>query len=102
MWGKSGILREEQEILVPAKQIEPEDLVVVRMGNVIPFDGVVSRGEAMVNQASMTGEAVPVKKTAESYVYAGTVVEEGELIICVKAVSKATRFEKIRDHDRRV
>ena len=93
--GKVWILREEQEILVPAKQIEPEDLVVVRMGNVIPFDGVVSRGEAMVNQASMTGEAVPVKKTAESYVYAGTVVEEGELIICVKAVSKATRFEKI-------
>ena len=93
--GKVWLLREEQEILVPAKQIEPEDLVVVRMGNVIPFDGVVSRGEAMVNQASMTGEAVPVKKTAESYVYAGTVVEEGELIISVKAVSKATRFEKI-------
>lgn len=93
--GKVWLLREEQEILVPAKQIEPEDLVVVRMGNVIPFDGVVSRGESMVNQASMTGEAVPVKKTAESYVYAGTVVEEGELIICVKAVSKATRFEKI-------
>ena len=93
--GKVWLLREEQEILVPAKQIEPEDLVVVRMGNVIPFDGVVSGGEAMVNQASMTGEAVPVKKTAESYVYAGTVVEEGELIICVKAVSKATRFEKI-------
>ena len=93
--GKVWLLREEQEILVPAKQIEPEDLVVVRMGNVIAFDGVVSGGEAMVNQASMTGEAVPVKKTAESYVYAGTVVEEGELIICVKAVSKATRFEKI-------
>lgn len=93
--GKVWLLREEQEILVPAKQIEPEDLVVVRMGNVIPFDGVVSDGEAMVNQASMTGEAVPVKKTAESYVYAGTVVEEGELIICVKAVSRATRFEKI-------
>lgn len=93
--GKVWLLREEQEILVPAKQIEPEDLVVVRMGNVIPFDGVVSGGEAMVNQAPMTGEAVPVKKTAESYVYAGTVVEEGELIICVKAVSRATRFEKI-------
>ena len=93
--GKVWLLREEQEILVPTKQIEPEDLVVVRMGNVIPFDGVVSGGEAMVNQASMTGEAVPVKKTAESYVYAGTVVEEGELIICVKAVSRATRFEKI-------
>ena len=93
--GKVWLLREEQEILVPSKQIEPEDLVVVRMGNVIAFDGVVSGGEAMVNQASMTGEAVPVKKTAESYVYAGTVVEEGELIICVKAVSRATRFEKI-------
>lgn len=93
--GKVWLLREEQEILVPAKQIEPEDLVVVRMGNVIAFDGVVSGGEAMVNQASMTGEAVPAKKTAESYVYAGTVVEEGELIICVKAVSRATRFEKI-------
>lgn len=68
--GKVWLLREEQEILVPAKQIEPEDLVVVRMGNVIPFDGVVSGGEAMVNQASMTGEAVPVKK------------DSGKLCIC--------------------
>ena len=59
--GKVWLLREEQDF-VPAKQIEPEDALVVRMGNVIPFDGVVSGGEAMVNQASMTGEAVQVKR----------------------------------------
>ena len=93
--GKVWLLREEQEILVPAKQIEPEDLVVVRMGNVIPFDGVVSRGEAMVNQASLTGESVPVRKVEGNSVYAGTVVEEGEAVLTVKAVGGASRYEKI-------
>ena len=65
------------------------------MGNVIPFDGTVESGEGMVNQASMTGESLPVKKEAGHSVYAGTVVEEGELTILVKATSGTTRYEKI-------
>lgn len=84
-----------QEILVPASQIQKGDIVVIRTGTVIPFDGVVTEGEAMVNQASMTGESAPVRKTAENYVYAGTVIEEGEISICVDAVGSSTRFEKI-------
>lgn len=84
-----------QEVLVDAASIMPGDEVMVHMGNVIPFDGVVASGEAMVNQASLTGEAQPVKKDGGGYVYAGTVVEEGELVIEVKAVSGSTRFEKI-------
>ena len=65
------------------------------MGNMIPFDGIVTAGEAMVNQASLTGEGLPVKKGPEGYVYAGTVLEEGELTIRVKASSGSTRYEKI-------
>lgn len=84
-----------QEVLVDAALIVSGDEVMVHMGNVIPFDGVVVSGEAMVNQASLTGEAQPVKKDAGGYVYAGTVVEEGELVIGVKAVSGSTRYEKI-------
>ncbi len=84
-----------QEVLVEASSIEPGDEVVVHMGNVVPFDGAVISGEAMVNQASLTGEALPVKKEADGYVYAGTVVEEGELTIKVREVSGSTRFEKI-------
>lgn len=91
VWLKCG----EQEVLVPAKNVQPGDEVVIHMGNVIPFDGVVSNGEAMVNQASMTGEPVAVRKTEGSYVYAGTVIEEGGITIQVKAVSGATRYEKI-------
>lgn len=87
--------KEEQEILVPASEIVPGDLVVVHMGNVIPFDGEISEGEGMVNQASLTGEPLPVRRTADQSVYAGTVVEEGELTVRVRAVSGATRFEKI-------
>ena len=87
--------REEQEILVPASDILPGDRVIVHMGNVIPFDGEVSCGEGMVNQASLTGESLPVRRTEGQSVYAGTVLEEGELEIIVKAVSGATRFEKI-------
>ena len=69
---------------------------VVHMGTVIPFDGIVAEGEAMVNQASLTGESVPVgKDTESSYVYAGTVMEEGELTIRVKETSGSTKFEKI-------
>ena len=92
---KVWLKREEQEVLVDASEIEPGDVVVVHMGNVIPFDGEVVAGEAMVNQASLTGEAQPVRKQKDKYVYAGTVLEEGELVIKVKAVMGATRFEKI-------
>lgn len=74
------------EVLVGAKEVREGDEVVVHMGNVIPFDGVVTDGEAMVNQASLTGESEPVRRISENYVYAGTVVEEGELTILVKAV----------------
>ena len=93
--GKVWLKTEDQAVLVPSSKIKAGDQVVVHMGNVIPFDGEVVDGEAMINQASLTGESVPVRRTIGNYVYAGTVVEEGELIICVKAVSKATRFEKI-------
>ena len=65
------------------------------LGNVIPFDGVVTAGDATVNQASLTGESVPVAKTIDSYVYAGTVLEEGELTIRVEATGSATKYEKI-------
>ncbi len=65
------------------------------MGNVIPFDGVVTDGEAMVNQASLTGESEPVRRISENYVYAGTVVEEGELTILVKAVGGSSRYDKV-------
>ena len=92
---KVWTLSDGQEVLVPATQIEAGDEIVVHMGNVIPFDGVVTKGEAMVNQASLTGESVPIRKTLESTAYAGTVVEEGELTILVKEVGGSSRFEKI-------
>ena len=92
---KVWLKREEQEILVPASDILPGDRVIVHMGNVISFDGEVSCGEGMVNQASLTGESLPVRRTEGQSVYAGTVLEEGELEIIVRAVSGATRFEKI-------
>ncbi len=85
----------EQEVLVSASDICPGDEVVVHMGNVIPFDGVVTAGEGMVNQSSMTGESLPVHKTTDGYVYAGTVLEEGELTVAVRATSGSTRYEKI-------
>ena len=93
--GKVWQLREGQEILVPASQIRPGDMVVARMGNVLPFDGDVMEGEGMVNQSSLTGESLPVRKTAGGYVYAGTALEEGELVIRVREVSGSTRYEKI-------
>lgn len=92
---KVWMVKDEQEILVSTSDIQLGDSVVVRMGNVIPFDGTVQAGEAMVNQASLTGEALPVRKEIDGYVYAGTVVEEGEITIQVKAVSGSTRYEKI-------
>ena len=84
-----------KEILVDSNKIKAGDKVIVHMGNVIPFDGTVTDGEAMVNQASMTGESLPVQKEKDSSVYAGTVVEEGELTICVKEVSGSGKFDKI-------
>ena len=92
---KVWMMKDGQQILVSASDIREEDQIVVHMGNVIPFDGIVSEGEAMVNQSSLTGDSVPVRKTADGYVYAGTVVEEGELTICVKETSGSTKFEKI-------
>lgn len=92
---KVWMVKDGQEILVPADQIQAGDEIVVHMGNVIPFDGVVTAGDAMVNQASLTGESVPVQKNAQKYAYAGTVVEEGELTICVKEVNGGSKFEKI-------
>ena len=94
--GKVWLKREDQEVLVTTSEIRPGDEVVVHMGNVIPFDGVVSDGEAMVNQASLTGESVPVRRVKENSVYAGTVVEEGELTVLVKDLSEAElRDEKV-------
>lgn len=84
-----------QEMLVPTTEIQADDLVRVHMGNMIPFDGTVAEGEAMVNQASLTGESEPVRKYAESTVYAGTVVEEGELTIRVKETNGSSKFDKI-------
>ena len=85
----------DSEVLVPAESIKAGDKVVVHMGHVIPFDGVVMDGEAMVNQASLTGESVAVHKIKEGSVYAGTVVEEGELTVKVKEVTGSSKFEKI-------
>ncbi len=92
---KVWALRKGQEVLTSVSEIQPGDEVVVRMGNVIPFDGNVTAGEAMVNQASFTGESLPVRKKVCGYVYAGTVVEEGELTVRVRAIKGSTRFEKI-------
>ena len=92
---KVWLKTEDQEILVPVSDIKEGDQVIVHMGNVIPFDGLVTDGEAMINQASLTGESVPVRKTVESSVYAGTVVEEGEVTVRVKEVGGSSRFEKI-------
>ena len=86
---------ENTEQLVSCDDIKLNDEVVVHVGNVIPFDGEVIDGEAMVNQASLTGESVPVRKHKESYVYAGAVVEEGELTVKVKAIGGSSKFEKI-------
>lgn len=86
---------ENQEILVESSKIEKGDKVVVHMGNVIPFDGEVLDGDAMVNQASLTGESVPDQRTVGNTVFAGTVVEEGEITIRVKEVEGNNRFDQI-------
>ena len=86
---------EDQEILVEASEIQKDDNVVVHMGNVIPFDGEIISGEAMVNQSSLTGEPVPVARSCGNTVFAGTVVEEGEITVRVKAVGGNNRFDQI-------
>jgi heavy metal translocating P-type ATPase len=92
---KVWLIKDDQQILVDSGTIQVGDRIVVHMGNVIPFDGVVTDGEALVNQASMTGESQPVRKAAEGYVYAGTVVEEGELTICVRETGGSGKFDRI-------
>ena len=92
---KVWLVTDGKEVLVNATKIQPMDEVRVHVGNVIPFDGVVTAGEAMVNQASLTGESVPVRKCEDRYVYAGTVVEEGELTVRVKETNGSSKFEKI-------
>ena len=92
---KVWLKTENSQILVPITEVKEGDEIVVCTGNVIPLDGEVSSGEAMVNQASMTGESIAVRKAAGSYVYAGTVTEEGNLTVVVKKTSGSTRFERI-------
>ena len=85
----------EGEVLVPVSQVEEGDTVVVRTGNMIPLDGKVVSGEAMVNQAAMTGESMPVRKVEGSYVYGGTVVEEGECRFTVEKTTGSGRYDRI-------
>ncbi|MCR5100423.1 MAG: heavy metal translocating P-type ATPase [Butyrivibrio sp.] len=92
---KVWLKRDDSEILVPISQVQEGDRISVRVGNVIPLDGKVVEGISMVNQASLTGEGIPVKKDEGSYVYAGTVIEEGDLVIEVKKASGDTRYERI-------
>lgn len=93
--GKVWLKTPETEVLVEADTIHEGDIVIVHMGNVIPFDGVVVDGEGMINQAALTGESVPVRKTIDSSVYAGTVVEEGSLTVKVTKTGGASRYDKI-------
>ena len=85
----------DTEVLVPVSDVQEGDCVVVRTGSMIPLDGKVVSGEAMVNQSSMTGESMPVPKRPGSYVYAGTVAEEGECVICVDKASGGGRYDRI-------
>ena len=83
------------EVLVPLTKVRSGDEVVVRSGNMIPLDGTVLEGEAMVNQAALTGEAMPVRKAEGSTLYAGTVVEEGECVFIAKAEGGSNRYDQI-------
>ena len=83
------------EVLVPVSQIQPGDAVVVRAGGIVPVDGLVLEGEVTVNQASLTGESIPVPKRPGGAVYAGTVVEEGECVLEVKQASGQSRYDQI-------
>lgn len=92
---KVWLVTDDTEVQVSAAQIKEGDRIRVHMGAVIPFDGIVMEGEALVNQASLTGESLPVRKAAESPVYAGTVVEEGEITLLVKESTGSSKYEKI-------
>ena len=85
----------DTEVLVPVSDVQEGDCVVVRTGSMIPLDGKVVSGEAMVNQSSMTGESMPIPKRPGSFVYAGTVAEEGECVICVEKRSGGGRYDRI-------
>ena len=85
----------EGEVLVPLAQVQPGDAISVRMGSLIPVDGIIQTGEIMVNQASLTGESVPVAKGPGMMVYAGTVVEEGECIMTLAQKTGSSRYDKI-------
>ena len=91
VWLKRG----EEEMLVPLSHVEMGDSIAVRMGNIIPLDGVILEGEVMVNQASLTGESIPVAKYPGTAVYAGTVVEEGDCVVKVTRLSGESRYDKI-------
>ena len=84
-----------EEVLTPLSQVRPDDHIVVRMGGLIPMDSVILRGEVMVNQASLTGESIPVPKRPGTAVYAGTVVEEGECVLKITQQSGESRYDKI-------
>lgn len=84
-----------EEILVPISQVHPGDHLIIRMGNIVPVDGVILSGEIMVNQSSLTGESIPVAKQAGGTLYAGTVLEEGECILEVRKASGNSRYDKI-------
>jgi heavy metal translocating P-type ATPase len=92
---KVWVLQEGQEVLCDAASVKTDERVVVHMGSMIPFDGVVEEGEALVNQASLTGESEPVRKTNGGFVYAGTVLEEGELTVIVKETGGSGKFDRI-------
>ena len=92
---KVWLRKDGSEIQIPISQVAPGDEISVRVGSVIPLDGTVVSGEAMVNQATLTGEGIPVEKKEGAYVYAGTVIEEGDIILRVEKTSGATRYEKI-------
>ena len=83
------------EVLLPLTKVQPGDEIVVRSGNMVPLDGTVIEGEAMVNQAALTGESMPVRKAKGATVYAGTVVEEGECVFLAKTAGGANRYDKI-------
>lgn len=87
--------RDGQEVLLKSSEVKIDDKVIIHAGNIIPFDGVIISGEAMVNEASLTGEPLSRRKYIGGYVYAGTVVEEGEIVIKVRATKDSTKYEKI-------
>ena len=91
VWVRSG----QTEVLVPVNEVQPGDVIIVRTGNLIPLDGTILEGDASINQASMTGESIPVHKTAGGYVYAGTVIEDGEIAVTVNKAAGSGKYDRI-------